>query len=322
MKNKICLLILMILASSISYATEYKVIDSIYLDKNGEIISLNSLNFTENQVKNKSGIKAIKYLRMAKTAYNNCDYENCLSYIKEYEKRLKTIHQDIKKDLTLEEQLTIVFYKAFSRKFMKNYKSAIDSFDEAIELLEQADFPEKECLWSAYYHKASCYWGLGKKIKCQEKISDLALMNLGPSLQDLNDRGHMIIRQPNLLNGYPQETDPLLINKSALNQMTNHLLEFHQSQLLVPKTCSCPNKNARGPCSKNCTRQSSYAAVAASFISHLPTQIKVLLALIDFEIKALDCCESCLSHEKGPENLNLIIESALHVYLKDEDEKF
>lgn len=303
-------MVLMLSMSLNMHATNYEINDNIF-DENTYFSGLDNSN-------KKLELKAKKCLRMARAAYNRYDYKKCLSFIKEYEQLIKDLYQG--EDLNLEDKLTIAFYKAYSSKFLKKYESALESFREAIELLESANFAEKECLWSAYYQRASCNWGLGKISRCKKEIEELVAMDIGLTSIDVKEGLYMVIRQPNLLpTSYPITKDPLMLDKTLAKQIAKNVLDLHQTKALIPKTCACSNKNLRGHYSRYCISLSNCVAFAASLIPNSSTQSKVLLALIEFEISALDCCETCLKKDPGPENLNFILENLFNVNMKDEE---
>jgi tetratricopeptide (TPR) repeat protein len=250
-----------------------------------------------------------KHLKKAVRAYDQRKYRRCLEYIKEYEKALEKDGANppyYYNQLTKEQKVLIYSYKAYCKKCLKSYESAQEYFVNLIDLMKDEGY-RPECLFMIYWQHASCYYFLGQKEKCADRIRKLVNMEIGPTIRELKENNYRINRQPCFHEQELVKGDKMVINEIIATTLGKEIVALEGE--FTPTICTCTDEDSSF-CADWCTRIGSYATVACAFIPNKFAQAITLFALVEFAVECEKCCEKGLGHENCCRKLKKAIQYA------------
>lgn len=253
------------------------------------------------------------HLKKAIRAYDQRRYGRCLEYLKDYERALETDGANppyYYNQLTKEQKVLIYSYKAYCKKNLKSYESAKDYFAELINLMKDGGY-KSECLFMVYWQHASCYYFMGHKNTCKDRIKRLVEMEIGPTIKELKANNYRINRQPCFHEQELVKGDKMVINEIIATALGKNIIALDGEY--IPINCTCTNEDPTF-CADWCTRIGGYATIACAFIPHKPTQVFALWALVEFTAECEKCCEKGLGHD----NCCRILKRALQYALDQE----
>lgn len=237
-----------------------------------------------------------KYLKKAVRAYDERKYRSCLEYLKQYERALESDGANppyYLNQLTKEQKVLIYSYKAYCKKNLKSYESAKDYFAELIDLMKHGGY-KSECLFMIYWQHASCYYFMGHKNTCKDRIKKLVEMEIGPTIKELKANHYRINRQPCFHEQDLVRGDKMVINEIIATALGKEIVALEGN--FIPINCTCTNEDPTF-CADWCTRIGGYATIACAFIPHKPTQVFALWACVEFAAECEKCCEKGLGHD-------------------------
>lgn len=258
-----------------------------------------------------------KHLKKAVRAYDQHKYRRCLEYIKEYQKALETNGARppyYYNQLTNEQKVLIHSYKAYCKKKLKSYESAQEHFAELIDLMKDNGY-KSECLFMIYWQHASCYYFMGHKEKCKDRIKKLVNMEIGPTIKELKANNYRINRQPCFHEQELIREDRMIINEIIANTLGKNIIDLEGEY--IPTNCTCTDEDPYF-CAEWCTRIGGYATVACACIPYKPVQIFALFLLVEFSAQCEQCCEKGLGHENCCRKLKKSIQYAFDQERLDE----
>ena len=251
-----------------------------------------------------------KHLKKAMRAYDEHKYRRCLEYIKQYEKALETADGAYPpyyyNQLTKEQKVLIYSYKAYCKKALKNYESAQEYFAELIDLMKGGGY-KPECLFTVYWQHASCYYFLGEKEKCKDRIKRLVNMEIGPTIKELKANNYRLNRQPCFHDHELVKGEKMLINEIIAMTLGENVIALEGEY--IPINCICTDEDSYF-CAEWCTRIGGYATLACALISNKLIQTLALFALVEFQAECEKCCEKGLGHENCCRKLKSAIRHA------------
>jgi tetratricopeptide (TPR) repeat protein len=321
---KIFLIFFLMFFSVVSYACEpWHDYPDIQLDddldlEDDELYNLENYGHSLNQNqlltayrKPESGEDTYVYMQKAMKAYDHSEYKKCLAYLKKYEDTFS----DINLQLTLSERVLVLSYKAYAKKALRKYDSAKDHFSHLIELLKQGDY-ERESLFYAYWQHASCYYGLGEKEKCQDRIKKLVNMDIGPNVDYLKKNNYKLVHQPCFHEHGAIKKDKIIISEIIATVIGQEIVNANGH--FYPDFCTCLVNEDVTFCSDCCARIAGYGAIACAFIPGRTLQAIALWALVEFQIECDRCCNDGLGHVNCARKLKQILTRALDQSKLDE----
>lgn len=257
------------------------------------------------------------YLLKAIKAYDSYEYKKCLDYINDYEKALLKVcyRNNQRLSISNQEEAVILSYQAYSLRNLKKYESAKSAFKELADVMKKGSF-HPECLFHAYFELAGCYAALGEMEKSKHGINRLVESNLGPSQADLEARNYKINRQPCFHYAPMSVEDKLIINTISATVIGERIVALQGQEELVSKICPCSNENINS-CKDWCCRIGGIAAAITNYIPNKTLQALTLMALIEFQISCLKCCEEGFGSENCLKKLKWILSSIGDGVLKD-----
>lgn len=241
--------------------------------------------------------------RMAK-AFDSMKYKKCLECVADYEHE---IHRPPRVS-TRRENILALSYKAYSKYYLKSYKSALRSFDEIINLMKVEGGYHKECLFFLYLQHACCYAALGKSEKAKKLIKKLVDLQIGPTIDDLKARNYAINRQPCFHEHPLIQEERLVINDIVATALGQSIVDLKNKGQLIPTCMNCSITNEKIElCETICHRFIGYASVASAFIPNKALQAFVLYVLVEFGLECPKCCNQGLGSEHCCKNLKWVL---------------
>jgi tetratricopeptide (TPR) repeat protein len=235
-----------------------------------------------------------KTLKKAAYAFDSFRYNKCLEYIKQYERVLVLPMQIIPND----KKLTILAYKAYCKKFLKRYDSAIEFFEEMIVLLNKSDILSPECKFITYLEHAHCYLLSGNREEYQKRIKKIIELRIAPTYDYYASKGFKIHHQPCMHDHQLKKAECIIFHEVTPKLLGEELYTSMVKSKQTPKIYTVAQLDDQEECRRLCARASYISAFIIGTITKSSLAGAATIALGEL---LLDC-ETCCNEGWGSKN--------------------
>lgn len=181
-----------------------------------------------------------KILQQAQYAFDSFRYNKCLEKIKEYERAAFPSPYDFP---SVEEKLVILAYKAYSNRFLKRYDSAINYFEEMIEIIKKTDYLAPECRFITYFEHAQCYLLKGDRKGFQNRIKKIIDADIAPKYDYYIENNFKIHHQPCFHYHELKQEERMVFKEIAPIALGKELYALLEEREEIPKIRIVTNDN-------------------------------------------------------------------------------
>ncbi len=249
-----------------------------------------------------------KQFQKAVKAFDEFQYEKCLKKIREYEK----MAQKPPYKLSDSRKVTVIAYKAYSYKYLKQYEKAIAYFEDLINLLPIAGL-KKECVFVTYLEHAHCYLCIGQEETFIRKVKQIVNMKIGPTLADLQASNFMINHQPCFHDHELIQQDRVVLNELMATNLGLKVVDLKIQDQLVPKMCTCGHTDEDVQhCRRMCGAIGIFGTLITAFSGNFQLTVAAIVGFGYFQIECENCCLNGWGSENCCKHLKQAIQQALN----------
>lgn len=181
-----------------------------------------------------------KIIQQAQYAFDSFRYNKCLEKIKEYERVAFPPPYDFP---SAEEKLMILAYKAYSNRFLKKYDSAINYFEEMIDIIKKTDYLAPECRFITYFEHAQCYLLKGDRKEFHNRIKKIINADIAPKYDYYVKNNFKIHHQPCFHHHELKEEERMIFKEIAPRALGKELYTLLEERGETPKIRTVANDN-------------------------------------------------------------------------------
>ncbi len=232
-----------------------------------------------------------KLLKLASYAFDKLRYRKCLQYIKRYEDVVSPPPYAPSK----EQKIIIETYRAYCKKYLKSYDSAIDHFENIIYLInDRSDdsFELKdECKFITYFEHAQCFLLKGEKNEYRRRIKKIIEMRVAPSYSYYVKNDFRINHQPCFHNHPISKTESFYFHELAPRLLGEELYATMVKNQQTPKFYTVADLDEdKEFCRRLCGRASILSAIIVGCITKKAEAIAATMALGEILLDCDNCC--------------------------------
>lgn len=235
-------------------------------------------------------------LKQAQYAFDSFRYNKCLEKIKEYERVAFPPPYDFPSP---EEKLVILAYKAYSYRFLKKYDSAINYFEEMIDIIKKADYLAPECRFITYFEHAQCYLLKGDRKEFKNRIKKIIELDIAPPYEYYVKNNFKIHHQPCFHSHELSNHERIVFKELAPVLLGKELYAILEEKGETPKIRTIANKEGDSEfCRRMCARASYISALIVLCITKKSAAMAATVALGELLVD----CDVCCKEGWGSEN--------------------
>lgn len=261
------------------------------------------------------GIRPEKILQQAAYAFDTFRYNKCLEKIKEYERVAFPPPYDFPSP---GEKLTILAYKAYANRFLKRYDTAINYFEEMIDIIKQTDYLTPECKYITYLEHANCYLLKGDRKEFQNRIKKIIELDIAPKYDYYVKKGFKIHHQPCFHDHALKYEERFVFKEIAPLILGEKLYATLEAKGETPKfyTVSDHQENKEF-CRRMCYRVGTISAIIVGCITRKKEAAIAAAALSELLIDCDICCTEGFGSENCCRDLKWAFQQACQQHLLD-----
>lgn len=230
-----------------------------------------------------------KILQQAAYAFDTFRYNKCLEKIKEYERVAFPPPYDFPNP---EEKLTILAYKAYANKYLKKYDSAINYFEEMIDISKNTHYLGPECKFITYFEHAQCYLLKGNRKEYQHRIKKIVDLDIAPKYSYYVENDFKVRHQPCFHHHGLKYSERIIFKEVAPIALGKELYAKLEAQDALPKIRTVDdNHESKEFCRRMCARAGYVSAIIVACITKRADAAIAIAALGELLIDCETCCK-------------------------------
>lgn len=257
-----------------------------------------------------------KILHQAQYAFDSFRYNKCLEKIKEYERTAFPPPHDFPSS---KEKLVILAYKAYANKFLKKYDSAINYFEEMIDIIKKTDHLALECKFITYLEHAHCYLLKGDKKEYKNRVKKILDLDIAPRYEYYVKNGFKIHHQPCFHNHEMKYEEKIIFKEAAPKLLGEELYAMMEAREETPKIYTVANNTHDNQfCRRMCSRATTIIAVIVGCITQKAQAAAAIMILSELMIDCDICCNEGWGSKNCLEELKWVLSQVCNQNLLDD----
>jgi hypothetical protein len=256
-----------------------------------------------------------KILKQAQYAFDSFRYNKCLEKIKEYERTAFPPPYDFP---SAEEKLVILAYKAYSNRFLKKYDSAINYFEEMIDIIKKTDYLAPECRFITYFEHAQCYLLKGDRKEFQNRIKKIIDADIAPKYDYYVKNNFKVHHQPCFHNHDLKYEERIVFKEIAPLILGEKLYATLEKRGETPKIRTVADRKEDSHfCRRMCYRAGTVSAIIIGCITKKKEAMVAAAALGELLVDCDICCNEGWGSENCCRDLKWVFQQVCQQHLLD-----